>query len=128
MPNESTPSQAGKSKTPRPQTKTPRRPDAVSAFRNRIEGRSESTAPETTPSPTRETKRPRPQTGVPKRVRPIAGRYARDASIIVRTVACSSVRFSSEGIHCCVTTGTGSWNFAFSSSAYTCLGPSGAQP
>ncbi len=65
---------------------------------------------------------------VPKRAGPIAGRYARDASIIVRTVACSSVRFSSDGIHCCVTTGTGSWNFAFSSSAYTCLGPSGAQP
>ncbi len=54
--------------------------------------------------------------------------YARAASIMARTVPCNSARFSSLGIHCCATTGTGSWNLAFSSSAYTCLGPSGAQP
>ena len=49
-------------------------------------------------------------------------------SIILHTVSCSCVRFSSLGIHCMVTTGTGSWNLASSRAAYTCLGPSGAQP
>lgn len=49
-------------------------------------------------------------------------------SIILHTVSCSCARFSPLGIHCMVTTGTGSWNLASSRAAYTCLGPSGAQP
>lgn len=54
--------------------------------------------------------------------------YARASSTILATVACSSDSCSSLGIHCWAMTGHAMLNFMFSISAYTCLGPSGAQP
>ena len=54
--------------------------------------------------------------------------YFSAASIILRTAAFSSSSLSCVGTHCWVITGSGRLNFAFSSSSYTCLGPSGAQP
>ena len=53
---------------------------------------------------------------------------ASEASIILQTASWSAESLSSDGTHCSVTTGRGRLNCIFSSSSWTCLGPSGAQP